>query len=419
LPFGTQHDITKVGYELAYHSLAPKKVDESAMRIDVGGPDCKQKYSASLLNISAMSFGALSKTAIMALNKGAALGSFAHNTGEGGLSDYHQQGGDIIWQIGTGYFGCRTLDGKFDADQFKQKANLDCVKMIEIKLSQGAKPSHGGILPGIKVNAEIARFRGVPEGEDCISPPVHSAFDDPIGLCQFIKQMRDLTGGKPIGFKLCIGVKHEFMAICKAMLQTKIYPDFITVDGAEGGTGAAPIEFSNRFGLPIHEALCFVHNCLVGVKLRQHIRIIASGKVATGFEMMAKLALGADMCNVARTMMFAIGCIQALRCNTNTCPTGVTTQDPKRIYAIDVEEKHIRVHNFHDATVNSCMEMVAAMGLSHPEQLSPCHIQRRNSDETTVCYADLYHYLEPGELLSEKIDSSYAADWELAKADSF
>ncbi len=420
LPFGTQQDITHSGYELAFHSLAPKEVSEINSRITVGGPECKQPYHASRLNISAMSFGALSPTAIETMNRGARLGNFAHNTGEGGLSPYHtKHGGDIIFQIGTGYFGVRTKDGHFDAEKFKEKSALDCVKMIEIKLSQGAKPSHGGILPGAKVNEEIAEFRGVEVGVDCISPPTHTAFSGPKGLLEFVQQCRELSGGKPIGFKLCIGLKHEFMAICKAMIKTGITPDFITVDGAEGGTGAAPLEFSNRLGVPIHEAIVFVDSCLIGTNLRDKIKIIASGKVATGFNMIMKLALGADMCNSARGMMFAVGCIQALRCNMNTCPTGVTTQNADRYHAIVPEEKCYHVKNFHDATIRSFLDLTGAMGLTSPEELTTQLIYRRLPNETMRRFSDIYNILEPGELLSRNIHPDYADDWMNASADHF
>jgi len=422
LPFGTQRDITDVGYSLAYHSLAPKQVPEEAGRIIVGGSQCKKPYNASRINISAMSFGALSKTAVMALNKGAELGNFAHNTGEGGLSPYHLfGGGDIIWQLGTAYFGCRTKDGKFDQAEFSKKANLDVVKMIEIKLSQGAKPSHGGLLPGAKVNQEIAEIRGIEVGKDCLSPPAHSAFSTPIELLEFLQKLRELTGGKPIGFKLCIGRRSEFMSICKAIIETGITPDFITVDGAEGGTGAAPIEYSNRLGVPIDEALAFVHNCLVGIHLREKVRVIASGKVISGFNVLQKIAIGADMVNIARGMMFSLGCIQALRCNTNTCPTGITTQDPRRILAVDVDEKHARVKNFHNNTMKSFLELTGAMGLSHPDELSPHHIFRRISDELVKNYDDIYHYMKPGALLEEdsEVHPDYAADWALASHEHF
>jgi glutamate synthase domain-containing protein 2 len=420
VPFGTQHDVTEAGYECAAHSLAPKKVPVEDARVLVGGPDCTQPYLASRLNISAMSFGALGENAILALNKGAKLGNFAHNTGEGGLSPHHLAGGgDIIWQIGTGYFSCRTPEGNFDSEKFRENANRDAVKMIEIKLSQGAKPSHGGILPAAKVDKEISKIRGVPMGQDVISPPAHSAFDGPTGLLHFVRHLRDLTGGKPIGFKLCIGVRSEFMGICKAMLSTGILPDFITIDGAEGGTGAAPPEFTNRLGTPINEGIVFVHSCLVGIGLRDKIRIIGSGKVISGFDMVTKIALGADMCNSARGMMFALGCIQSLRCNNNSCPTGVATQDAARGRALVVKSKFIRVRNFHDATVESFLEIAGAMGVAHPDQLTPRHIQRRVADETLRTYDEIYHFLAPGELMGDEIHPSYARDWAAANATSF
>lgn len=420
LPFGTQQDIVAVGYELANHSLAPKIVPEALNKIIIGGPDCSQPYNSSRLNISAMSFGALSSTAVEAMNLGAKLGGFAQDTGEGGLTDYHlKHGGDIIWEIGTGYFGCRTHNGKFDVELFTNRAKLPEVKMIEIKLSQGAKPSHGGILPGAKVNKEIANFRGVAIGEDCISPPAHSAFDSPEGLLHFVAKLRRLSGGKPTGFKLCIGIRREFMGICKAMLSTGITPDFIVVDGAEGGTGAAPLEYSNRLGMPVNEALVFVHSCITGINLRDKIKIIASGKITTAFDMITKLALGADSCNMARPMMFAVGCIQALRCNTNTCPTGVTTQDPERIKAINPQEKAQRVKQLHAATMKSFLDMTGAMGIDDPDKLTPDLILRRVSDETTKTYSEIYHYLAAGELLTKKIHPAYEADWQAAQSDCF
>ncbi|MCC5792949.1 MAG: FMN-binding glutamate synthase family protein [Legionellaceae bacterium] len=421
LPFGTQHDIMADQYEFAQHSIAPKKVDPEAQRIMVGGESCSKPYLASRLNISAMSYGALGHNAIESLNWGAKLGNFAHNTGEGGLSPYHlKHGGDIILQIGTGYFGFRTRDGNFDADKFAKKAQLDVVKMIELKISQGAKPSHGGLLPAAKISQEIADIRDIPMGEDCDSPPYHKAFSTPIELLQFIQQLRHLSEGKPIGFKLCIGKPHEFMAICKAMLETGILPDFITVDGAEGGTGAAPFEFVNRLGTPINEALPFVHNCLVGLNLRQHIRIIASGKVATGFQMMQKIAIGADMCNAARAMMFSVGCIQALKCNTNMCPTGVASQDPSRNEAIIPEEKRFHVQNFHAATIKSFLDLTGAIGVAHPDELQPAHILKRIETNNVVSYQELYHYLEPGALLdAHNLPPQYQIPWDKATAHRF
>ena len=361
VPFGTDRDILQVGYTWVLHSLDPKHISEVEPRITVGGDDCKKPYNASRLNISAMSFGALSANALMALNKGAKIGGFAHNTGEGGLSPYHLQGGDVIFQIGTAYFGCRDDQGHFDPSEFEVEATREEVKMIEIKLSQGAKPSHGGILPAAKLTPEIAAVRKVKMGKDVLSPAAHTAFNSPLGLVHFIKQLRDLSGGKPVGFKLCVGRKDEFLGICKAMLETKILPDFITVDGAEGGTGAAPLEFTNHVGEPLEAGLLFVHNSLVGVNLRDKIRIIASGKVATGFDMVEKIALGADMCNSARGMMMSIGCVQSKQCNANTCPTGVATQNQRLQRGLVVEDKKHRAANFHKNTMRSFCEIVGAM----------------------------------------------------------
>jgi glutamate synthase domain-containing protein 2 len=364
-----------------------------------------------------MSFGALSANAILALNKGAKLGNFAHNTGEGGISSYHREGGgDLIWQIGTGYFGCRTESGEFDTELFTQQAASVQVKMIEIKLSQGAKPAHGGVLPAAKISPEIADIRGIAMNKDCISPPTHSSFDSPTGLLTFVDHLRNLSGGKPVGFKLCIGIKSEFMGICKAMLETGITPDFITVDGAEGGTGAAPVEFTNRLGMTCLEATYFVHNCLIGAGLRDQIKLIASGKTASGFELLSKLALGADMVNAARSMMLALGCIQSRACNTNQCPTGVATQDPTRNKALNVERKYIRVKNYQQATVHSCMELIGAMGLDNPGDLQARDILIRAADETNKPYNDIYTPLNVQELLTDAINPEYAADW--AKASS-
>ncbi|MEM6462170.1 MAG: FMN-binding glutamate synthase family protein [Pseudomonadota bacterium] len=419
-PFGTQRDIMEVGYIRASHSLSPKKVSKDEGRIIVGGPECKQPYDASRLNISAMSFGALSPNAIHALNAGAKLGNFAHNTGEGGLSPYHLAGGgDIIFQVGTGYFGCRTQDGAFDESKFSDLAQKDVVRMIEIKLSQGAKPAHGGVLPAAKVDEEIARIRGVPMGKDVISPPAHSTFSTPEGLLEWIVRLRELSGGKPIGFKLCIGRRHEFMSIVKAMLKTRILPDFITIDGAEGGTGAAPKEFTDRLGIPINEGLAFAHSCLVGASVRDDIRLIASGKVLTGFHMVEKIALGADMCNMARPMLFALGCIQAVRCNTNTCPSGIATQDRRRAQAVDVKLRQKHVAQYHKATVESFLDLVGAMGLTSPSQLSPELIYRRVADETELAYDEIHDFLNPGALLKDKINPVYASHWEKASAEAF
>lgn len=412
VPFGTQLDVYEVGYEWLNHSITPldgHTVDHDP-RVVVGGPDCKQPYSASILNISAMSFGSLSKNAIKALNGGAQLGGFAHNTGEGGLSPYHlEMGGDIIWQIGTGYFGCRNKDGSFNFEAFAERAAIPQVKMIEIKLSQGAKPGHGGILPAAKVTDEIARIRLVEKGKDVLSPPYHTAFTTPVELMQFIKKLRDLSGGKPIGFKLCVGRKSQFLAICKAMIKTGIAPDFITVDGGEGGTGAAPLEFSNHVGMPLRDALAFVTDALNGFALKRQIRVIASGKVSTGFDIIRNLSMGADMCNSARAMMLAVGCIQALECNTNNCPTGVATQNPDLYKALDVTDKKIRVKNYHNETVKSAAELMAAAGIGHPKHLHRSHIYRRISASKIQTYAEMYPYVLRGSL----VEAPFPPGWEL------
>lgn len=419
VPFGTEKDILKIGYTWVLHSMAPKHVSEVDPRIMVGGPDCKQPYHASRLNISSMSFGSLSANALMALNKGAKMGGFAHNTGEGGISPYHLQGGDIIFQLGTAYFGCRDYSGHFDPELFRIEAAREQVKMIEIKLSQGAKPSHGGILPAAKLTEEIAKVRKVKMGEDVISPPAHSAFDSPIGLMMFIKQLRELSGGKPIGFKLCLGRHDEFLGLCKAMLKTGIMPDYISIDGAEGGTGAAPLEFTNNVGSPMEPSLVFIHNALTGVNLRQHIRLICSGKVASGFDMVCNIALGADMCNSARAMMMAVGCVQSRQCNANTCPTGVATQSPRLQRGLVVDEKKFRVANFHKNTVKSFLEIVGAMGLDNPSDLQPDMLMRRVSETSVKSLREIYQYLEPGQLLSGNIPESYRSYWHLAQAESF
>lgn len=419
-PFGTKKNLYEVGYEWINHSITPKPITEEAFRITIGGPDCSKPYSASVFNVSAMSYGALSKNAILALNKGAKLGGFAHNTGEGGLSPYHlEHGGDLIWQIGTGYFSCRTPDGKFSEAVFAEKAALDAVKMIEVKLSQGAKPGHGGILPKEKITPEIAAIRLVDIGKDVISPPAHTAFSTPIELLEFLAKLRSLSGGKPVGFKLCLGNKHEFMAICKAMVDTNLYPDFITLDGGEGGTGAAPLEFSDSVGTPLDDALVFVHNTLVGFNLREKVKLIVSGKITTGFHLITKLAMGADLCNSARGMMFALGCIQALQCHANTCPTGVATQNPDLVKGLDISDKSQRVKNFHHATVHHFMEILAAAGLSNPSELKPWHIQRRISATEVHHLGKIYHYLEPGALLSDPISAEYREAFYAARPDSF
>lgn len=420
MPFGTQHDIDQPGYEYIHHSLAPTQFNEEQSRIWIGGEDCKKPYLASRLSISAMSFGALSKNAVLALNRGAKLGNFIHNTGEGGLSPYHLEGGgDLIWQLGTAYFGARTPEGHFDPVLFQEKAALDNVKMIELKLSQGAKPSEGGILPAAKVTAEIAEIRGIAAGKDCISPPTHEQCKTPIELLEFIARLRELSGGKPVGFKLCIGRRSNFFAICKAMLKTGILPDYISVDGAEGGTGAAPVEFSNHVGDPINDALIFVNNALTGINVRDKIRIIGSGKVASGFDMIVKTALGADICGSARAMLFSIGCIQSLQCNTNACPTGVTTQNPLLVRGLVVEAKYQRVANFHEATVKSFLDLAGAIGVKELRELSAKHIFSRTNFLQGKTYAQLYDIVRPGALLEGQIPEVYAESWETAKAESF
>jgi len=419
-PFGTQNDVYASGYEWLDHSIAPKAPAKEPFRITVGGPDCSKPYSASILNISAMSFGALSPNAVRALNIGAKRGQFAHDTGEGGFSPYHREnGGDLIWEIGSGYFSCRNADGTFCPEKFEENAKNDQIKMVELKLSQGAKPGHGGVLPGAKVNAEIAATRGVPQGVDCISPSRHSAFSTPIEMMQFIATMRRLSGGKPAGFKLCIGHPWEFLAVCKAMVETEIYPDFIVVDGMEGGTGAAPLEFTDHLGMPLREGLNFVHNALVGINARDRIKLGASGKVISAFDIARVMALGADWCNSARGFMFALGCIQSLSCHTDRCPTGVSTQDRSRQRALVVPDKVERVHKFHHATRESLAELVAAAGLDHPTELSPAHFSRRVSQNEVKSFAELYPPLQPGELIAGTGDKRYAGAWAMASAREF
>lgn len=420
-PFGTIFDVNADGYEWLNHSLAPKAVANHDPRIRFGGDRCTQPYDASPLNISAMSYGALSRNAIMALNKGARIGGFAHNTGEGGLSPYHlMYDGDVIWQVGTGYFGCRNQDGNFDADIFREKAVLPVVKMIEVKLSQGAKPGHGGMLPAIKLTEEIARIRHVPMGQDVISPAAHTAFDSPKGLLEFVDHLRDLSGGKPVGFKLCIGKRDEFLGICKAMLETGLTPDFITVDGGEGGTGAAPTEMTNSVGTPLRDALIFVNSALIGIGLRDKVRIIAAGKIFSAFHLLRVIALGADTANSARGMMFALGCIQSRTCHTGLCPTGVATQNPARYKALVVEDKARRVANFHRETIKNLAELLALAGLDNLSQLEPRHINHRVKGTIIRNYAQMYPRVGPGCLLSSDcIPEDWREGWALAKADSW
>jgi glutamate synthase domain-containing protein 2 len=419
-PFGSQFDVYAQGYEWLRHSLAPKPMDNTHFRALVGGPDCAKPYSISVFNVSAMSFGALSANAIRALNKGAQKGGFAHDTGEGGFSPYHREnGGDIIWEIGSGYFGCRTKEGAFSPEKFATVAADSQIKMIEIKLSQGAKPGHGGVLPAAKVSAEIAAIRGVEEGKDCISPARHSAFSTPLDMMTFIEKLRTLSGGKPVGFKLCLGHPWEFLALCKAMVESGIYPDFIVVDGKEGGTGAAPIEFMDRLGMPMRDGLVFVHNAIIGIGARQRVRIGVSGKITNAFDVARAMALGADWCNSARGFMFALGCIQSLSCHTDRCPTGVTTQDPTRSRALHVPDKAERVYNFHRATLHALAELTAAAGLDHPNDFHPAHFCRRVSSHEVMSFAELYPSLVEGELLAGARDHRLREAWEMARADSF
>jgi glutamate synthase domain-containing protein 2 len=427
IPFGTIQDVMAPGYQWINQSLAPTKLPSHDFRIEIGGKDCTQKYSASIFNISAMSFGSLSANAILALNLGAKKGGFAHDTGEGSISHYHRvHGGHLIWEIGSGYFGCRNEDGTFNAEKYAENALDAQVKMIEIKLSQGAKPGHGGILPGPKVTAEIAAARGVTAGESCISPASHSAFSTPLEMMYFVKQLRDLSGGKPVGFKLCIGHPWEWFGIVKAMLETNIYPDFIVVDGSEGGTGASPVEFTNHVGTPLQDGLRLVHNTLMGVNLRDQIKIGCSGKIISAFDMAVAFALGADWCNSARGFMFSIGCIQAQVCNTGFCPTGVTTQDPERQKALVVPNKAERVFNFHNESLKTLKELVEAAGLDHPNEIDASHIVRRINKNEVHLLSFLLPEMPAGLLLkTEGVGESlnlprvFELFWHKAQANSF
>ena len=427
IPFGTTLDVMAPGYQWINQSLMPTKLASHDFRVTIGGKDCKQPYSASIFNISAMSFGSLSANAVMALNLGAHKGRFAHDTGEGSISIYHRvHGGDLIWEIGSGYFGCRNPDGSFNADKYTENALDPQVKMVEIKLSQGAKPGHGGILPGSKVTPEIAEARGVKVGEACISPNSHSAFSSPLELMHFIKKLRDLSGGKPVGFKLCIGHPWEWFGIVKAMLETNITPDFIVVDGSEGGTGASPVEFTNHVGTPLQEGLRLAHNTLVGVNLRDQIKIGCSGKIISSFDMAVAFALGADWCNSARGFMFSVGCIQAQVCDTGFCPTGVTTQDPARQKALVVPNKAERVYNFHNETLKALKELVEAAGLNHPGEIDAPHIVRRINKNEVRLLSVLLPEMPAGQLLkNEPISESlnlprvYNLYWNKSQASSF
>ncbi len=420
-PFGTQERIYDAGYAWLTHSIQPLHLESHDFRVLIGNAACRQPYAASLYNISAMSFGALSGNAILALNKGAKTGGFAHDTGEGSISRYHREGGgDLIWEIGSGYFGCRAPDGTFDPDRFEAQAADPQVKMIEVKLSQGAKPGHGGVLPAAKVTPEIAEARGVPLGFDCVSPAAHSAFSTPIEFMTFLDILRKRSGGKPVGFKLCIGHRREFMCIVKAMLETGVVPDFIVVDGKEGGTGAAPLEFANHVGMPLVEGLSFVHNTLRGAGLRDGVRIGAAGKLVTAFDIARTLAIGADWANSARGFMFAIGCIQAQACHTNRCPTGVATQDKLRQRALVVPDKAERVANFHRNTLRALADMAGAAGLDDPRMFLPHHFLQRDTSGEMLSGDEVWPYLPDGFLLAGERDAyGYLERWNRARPDSF
>lgn len=419
-PFGTEMDVYEPSYTWLSHSMAPRPVAEEEPRVIIGGPQCSKPYSASVFNISAMSFGALGPNAVLALNSGAKMGNFYHTTGEGGISKYHRQpGGDLNWQIGSGYFGCRKDDGTFNPGLFAEQVLDDQVKMVEIKLSQGAKPGHGGILPGAKVTAEIADARKVRIGTDCVSPAYHREFSTPIGLLEFVARLRELSAGKPVGFKLCIGHPWEFMAVCKAMLETEILPDFVVVDGAEGGTGAAPLEMTDHLGTPLREALVFVQNALVGAGLRDKIKIGVSGKMVSPGLIVAAMALGADWANSARGFMFALGCLQSQRCHSNECPVGITTQDPRLNRALVVEDKAQRVYRYHKSSVEVLNEIVAAAGLDHATELRPEYVYQRTGPTEVKTLEEIYQFLKPGELVDGTDHPIFAKYWEMSTAESF
>ncbi|MBU1463085.1 MAG: FMN-binding glutamate synthase family protein [Alphaproteobacteria bacterium] len=419
-PFGTELDVYSEEYEWLAHSIAPSRHAEKYTRVSVGTDQCSRPYSAARLNISAMSFGALGSNAIEALNLGARIGGFYHDTGEGGLSPYHlKHGGDVVWELGSGYFGCRDASGNFDPAHFRDKATNDAVVMTEIKLSQGAKPGHGGLLPGPKVTAEIARIRDIPEGEDCLSPPFHTAFSTPRELLAFAAQMRDLSGGKPVGIKLCVGYPHELFAVVKAMIETEILVDFIVIDGAEGGTGAAPTELSDRVGMPLREGLILARNALVGTNLKDKVRLAASGKVNSGAAIAMNAALGADWCNAARSFMFSLGCVQSMRCHTDTCPTGVATQSPARQRALVVPEKAERVARFQRATLDALHDIVVAAGLNSPDEFTPDGLRQRINAAEMRSIDEIYPFVQPGELLDGARDPRLANWWNAADPASF
>lgn len=422
VPFGTKVDTYRDGYEWIAHSIAAIDIHGTVHdpQVSIGGPDCLHPYSASLLNISAMSFGSLSASAVRALNRGAERGGFAHNTGEGGLSRYHlEAGGDIIWQIGTGYFGCRAEDGGFSADKFSETSQQPSVRMIEIKLSQGAKPGHGGILPAIKNTPEIAEARGVPVATMVVSPPGHSTFSTPVEMMHFIAELRKLSGGKPIGFKFCVGRESEVVALCKAMIETGIKPDFVTVDGGEGGTGAAPLEFSNSVGMPLRDGLAFVCDCLSGFDLKKDIRVIAVGKIFTAFHVVKNLSIGADLCYSARGFMLSLGCVQSLICHTNHCPTGITTQNPTLAKGLVVTDKSERVYRYHAETIERINEIVAAAGLRSPHELNRTHVYRRVNQHKIYRYDQLFEYTDVGSLLSEPFPPRFEQQMAESDASSF
>jgi len=426
-PFGTTLDVMAAGYQWINQSLAPTHLKTHDFRIEVGGKDCLQKYSASIFNISALSFGSLSANAIMALNLGAKKGGFAHDTGEGSISRHHRvHGGDLIWEIGSGYFGCRKPDGHFDIEKFTQVANDPQIKMIEIKLSQGAKPGHGGILPAAKVTPEIALTRDVPMGVDCVSPSRHTAFNTPVEMLEFFSLLREKSGGKPVGFKLCIGKPEDWFAILKAMIDTQLTPDFIVVDGSEGGTGAAPVEFIDHIGMPMRDSLRLIHQTLIGANLRSRIKLGAAGKIISAFDIVRACAIGADWCNSARGFMFAIGCIQSRTCNTDMCPTGVATQNTLRQKALDPVDKGTRVYQFHKNTMHALKEILAAAAIHHPSELKPNHIMRRDENGVTQPFSKHLLHIEAGALLqsdpSQAFTGEYAylrAAWNTANANNW
>lgn len=420
IAFGKLINVYEPGHEWLEHSMLPLEPSDEDPRVTVGNDQCAHPYSASRFNISAMSYGSMSSNAILALNLGAKDGGFYHDTGEGGISRYHSQyGGDLVWEIGTGYFGCRTRSGGFDPELFRKNATREQVKMIELKLSQGAKPGGGGLLPGDKVTAEIAEARGVPVGKECHSPAAHSEFSSPVEMLEFIRRLRDLSGGKPVGFKFCVGRRSQFLAVIKAIRSTGICPDFITVDGSEGGTGAAQPELTQSIGHSLREGLIFVHNSLVGTGLREKVKVICAGKVINGFDIASKIAMGADICNSARGMMFALGCIQARACNKNICPTGITTHDPWRVHGLSVADKAPRVTRYHLETVRHFKLVLGACGLRNPEDLQPEMLWRRITHLQTVNYRQLYRYLEPRELLDGAPEGDWREWWQQAREDSF